>query len=119
MNPINEKNKVLIIPMDYKEKPDSDDYKAMNEHIGKIKNGIIMELPVTSGDERVFYAGPIGIEEYMKGKCAMEVFMDYCSFEDWEVDYYFYENELWVHVIGTEKAYRFTEWEALVDKYLS
>lgn len=119
MGPINEKNRILIISMDYKEKPGSDDYKALNDHLIKIDKGIIIELEVTTGYERVFYSGPIGIEEYMKGKCAMEVFMDYCSFEDEEVDYYFYENELWVHVIGTEKAYRFTEWEALVDKYLS
>ncbi len=73
----------LIDSCDWKESLSKPELKAMSKHAMKV-HGIVEELNVYTGDARVFYSGPDGIDKWINkhakkksfGTCAQELFMD-------------------------------------------
>lgn len=79
-----------VMSTDYKESLANhypDDYKDMKRHAKK-HGGVMLELPVTTADSNVYYAGPAGIEEWIADRCAFTVFFDVEFWMDPDMEVY-------------------------------
>ena len=110
-------DKILIIEMDWKDNPTKEQWKQLSDHLNSIPDGLLIELSVTTGDAKVFYCGPDGIQDWLGTRCAMEVFVDY-SIDDekgLDVEFYFKKGKLWV-MVG-DCIMLFEDWVTKVNEW--
>jgi hypothetical protein len=100
----NPHNIILFRQCDWKDNLDLADQRELLEHAENI-GGEFIELDVYTADAKIFYSGPIGIQSWLNGRCAFEIFYDATvlidkegeEFAEVEEMYYYPEtNQVWV-----------------------
>jgi hypothetical protein len=114
------KKLIHIMLTDYlKDKLSMAAWNKLSKHLSIIGKGEIIELPVYTAEEKIFYSGPKGILRFLKKQCAFEVFFDYGFYDNGkkevDVDFYLDKGKLWVNIPGDSVMFPFNDWIQFID----